>query len=197
MLALLLAAALAPGIYTNEDDHYFARERNDLAIPAWTGVEVAADGRWRRVDWHGKALTDWSAGDPPGLVQSDARISLNSTTGQPTTVRKGETFTCWISTLKAAKKPDGKEDWTFAANLVTHDAGGRVVSAVEGAPAVELRLRNVVWPPPATNRPSLVLYVHTPDQPNRAASYSWADPAAKLIGINLRWVQGSCTRGTR
>ncbi|OYQ30140.1 hypothetical protein CHU93_06730 [Sandarakinorhabdus cyanobacteriorum] len=85
----------------------------------------------------------------------------------------------------------------FAANLVTHDAGGRVVSAVDGAPAVELRLRNVVWPPPSQNRPSLVLYVHTPDQPNRAVSYSWADPAAKLIGINLRWVQGSCTRGTR
>ena len=85
----------------------------------------------------------------------------------------------------------------FAANLVTHDAGGRVVSAVAGAPAVELRLRNVVWPPPSQNRPSLVLYVHTPDQPNRAVSYSWADPAAKLIGINLRWVQGSCTRGTR
>ncbi len=197
MLALLLAAALAPGVYTNEDDHYFARERNDPAIPAWTGVEVAADGRWRRIDWHGKALTDWAAGDPPGLAQGDGRISLHSASGQPTMVKKGETFTCWISTLKTAKKPDGKDDWTFAANLVTHDAGGRVVSAVDGAPAVELRLRNVVWPPPSQNRPSLVLYVHTPDQPNRAVSYSWADPAAKLIGINLRWVQGSCTRGAR
>ena len=60
-----------------------------------------------------------------------------------------------------------------------------------------LRLRSVAWPPPSRNRPSLVLYVHTLDEPNRAVSYSWADPAAQLIGINLRWVQASCTRGRR
>jgi hypothetical protein len=193
----LLAAALAPGIYTNEDDHYFARERGDPAIPAWTGIEVAADGRWRRVDWLGQGLTDWAAGDPPGLTQADGRITLHSAAGQATTVRKGDVFTCWISTLRHARKADGKEDWTFAANLKTHDQGGRVMSAVEGAPAVMLRLRNVIWPPPATNRPSLVLFVHTPDAPNRAVSYSWADPEARLIGINLRWVQGSCTKGAR
>jgi hypothetical protein len=197
LAALALLAALAPGIYTNEDDHYFARERGDAAVPAWTGIEVAADGRWRRIDWLGNALSDWAAGDPPGLVERDGRISLHTASGQNTIVRRGELFTCWISTLKHARKPDGKEDWTFAANLKTHDQGGRVTSAAEGAPAVVLRLRNVVWPPPASNRPSLVLYVHTPDEPNRAVSYSWADPAAKLIGINLRWVQGSCTRGTR
>jgi hypothetical protein len=197
LAALALLAALVPGIYTNEDDHYFARERGDAAIPAWTGIEVAADGRWRRIDWLGNALSDWAAGDPPGLVERDGRISLHTASGQNTIVRRGELFTCWISTLKHARKPDGKEDWTFAANLKTHDQGGRVTSAAEGAPAVVLRLRNVVWPPSASNRPSLVLYVHTPDEPNRAVSYSWADPAAKLIGINLRWVQGSCTRGTR
>jgi hypothetical protein len=197
MLSLLIAAALAPGIYTNEDDHYFARERNDPAIPAWTGIEIAADGRWRRVDWLGQGLTDWAAGDPPGLVQGATEVRVHTASGQPTVVKRGEVFTCWISTLKHAKKADGKEDWTFAANLTLHDQGGRVRSAVDGAPAAEFRLRNVVWPAPSRNRPSLTLYVHTPDQQNRAVSYSWADPAAKLIGINLRWVQGSCTKGTR
>jgi hypothetical protein len=200
LTALALLAALTPGIYTNEDDHYFARERSDPVIPAWTGIEVGADNRWRRVDWLGQPLTDWAAGDPPGLVQAaDGTARLHTATGQITTVKRGEAFTCWVSVLKTARKPDGKEDWTFQANLKTHDMGGRVAGggAALGAPGVVLRVRNVVWPPPATNRPSLVLYVHTPDEPNRAVSYSWADPAAKLIGINLRWVQGSCTRGAR
>ena len=195
MLTLLaLLAALQSGIWTNEDDHYFARERGDAAIPAWTGVEIAADGRWRRVDWLGQPLNGpagaWAAGDPPGLVQADGRVMLHSAAGQPTAVKRGEAFTCWISTLRHAKKADGKEDWTFAANLATPDQGGRVESRVEGAPGVVLR-------PPSRNRPSLVLYVHTPEEPDRAVSYSWADPAAQLIGINLRWVQASCTRGRR
>jgi hypothetical protein len=112
-------------------------------------------------------------------------------------VKRGEEFTCWISTLCHAKKSDGKDDWTFDANLLTHDQGGRLESRVDGAPGVVLRLRSVAWPPPSRNRPSLVLYVHTPDEPNRAVSYSWADPAAQLIGINLRWVQASCTRASR
>ena len=201
LTTLALLAALQPGIWTNEDDHYFARERGDAAIPAWTGVEMGADGRWRQVDWLGQPLNgpagEWAAGDPPGLVQSNGRVMLHSAAGQPTVVKRGEEFTCWISTLCHAKKSDGKDDWTFDAKLLTHDPGGRPESRVDGAPGVVLRLRSVAWPPPSRNRPSLVLYVHTPDEPNRAVSYSWADPAAQLIGINLRWVQASCTRGRR
>jgi len=53
-------------------------------------------------------------------------------------------------------------------------------------------MRNVIWPPPTTNKPSIVLYIHKPDEPDRAESYSWADPGATRIGINLRWVQASC-----
>ena len=44
------------------------------------------------------------------------------------------------------------------------------------------------------NNPSLVLYIHRPDQPDHAVSYSWADPKADRIGINLRWVQANCIR---
>ena len=40
---------------------------------------------------------------------------------------------------------------------------------------------------------ALALYVHKPEAPDKAVSYVWADPQARLIGIHLRWVQGSCT----
>ena len=52
-------------------------------------------------------------------------------------------------------------------------------------------MRNVRWPY-GNNRPSLVLYAYRPDK-DRAVSYAWADPSAQRIGINLRWMQASCT----
>ncbi|MFM7404392.1 MAG: hypothetical protein ACKO1N_09980 [Erythrobacter sp.] len=61
------------------------------------------------------------------------------------------------------------------------------------APDVSIRLRNVTWARGSRNKPSLVLYVHK-DDPERAESYSWASPDASLVGINLRWMQGSCTK---
>ncbi|MFN3865002.1 MAG: hypothetical protein ACK4RT_12055, partial [Erythrobacter sp.] len=61
------------------------------------------------------------------------------------------------------------------------------------APDLSIRLRNVTWAKGSRNKPSLVLYVHK-DDPERAESYSWASPDASLVGINLRWVQASCSR---
>jgi len=56
---------------------------------------------------------------------------------------------------------------------------------------VGIKMRNVRWPY-GNNRPSLVLYAYRPDE-DRAVSYAWADPSAQRIGINLRWMQASCT----
>lgn len=113
-----------------------------------------------------------------------------------TELRRGQEFTCWMAIPRFAKKPDGSEDFVFASKMPIHDQGGRVRAGGRNsaAPEVIFRLRQVVWPPQSTNKPSLVLYVIVPDAPERAVSYSWADPDAGLIGINLRRVQGSCSR---
>ena len=91
-------------------------------------------------------------------------------------------------------KEDGSTDWVFARDLELHDQGGRVTAGGgdSGAEPVTLRMRAVHWPAPSTNRPSLVLYVHKQD-PDRAESYSWADIDARRVGLNLRWMQASCT----
>ena len=52
-------------------------------------------------------------------------------------------------------------------------------------------MRNVTWPY-GSNRPSLVPYAYRSGE-DRAVSYAWADPSAERIGINLRWMQASCT----
>jgi hypothetical protein len=148
--------------------------------------------------------TNWVAVGPmPGCAASSylptryGRFGFEIAMGgdsRPVRFNRVRPFTCWVSVRRHADRANGEADWSFDRNLAIHDQGGRVLVQPEGAPPVVIRMRNVVWPPPSTNRPSLVLYVHRPESPDRAESYSWADPDARMVGINLRWVQASCTR---
>lgn len=194
---LLLGAAtppvFAPGTYTNEEDRYFASERGAAIVPDWMGVEVSAAGQWRGVDAFGKPHGEWQAAAMP-LHLAAGGMTATAANGVATEMRRGTPFRCRLSLRRFAAKPDGSADWAFQPGLRLHDQGGRAAASDPGAPGVVIRLRQVIWPPPSTNKPSLVLYVHKPDEPDKAVSYAWADPGANLIGINLRWVQGSCSR---
>ncbi len=182
-----------PGTYTNEEDRYFAGERGAAAVPDWMGIELRAAGEWRKVDAFGKAISEWQS-TPPPMNDAQGKLTATAANNVPTELRRANPFTCWLSVRRFAAKADGSADWTFQPGLKLHDQGGRAAALAAGAPGVVIRLRNVIWPPPSTNKPSLVLYVHRPEEPDKAVSYAWADPAATLIGINLRWVQGSCSR---
>ena len=113
----------------------------------------------------------------------------------PHKLNKARPFTCWTSVLRGAKHGDtgvGPESWTFDRGWI-HDQGGELAVKTDEVPVREfyLRLRLAEWPY-GTNRPSLTLYVHEKGNP-RAVSYSWADEGANRVGINLRWLQASCT----
>jgi hypothetical protein len=193
--AVAAATSLPPGTYTNEEEVYFDKEAMRAPAP-WIGMTVTADGKVAFVDLFGKPV---AATTYKGLAPSDTagRIRMALSDGRVTELRRARTATCWGAAPKAAKKPDGSEDWAGARDLKLHDQGGRVSfgGGTTGAPEVILRMRNVIWPS-GPSRPSLVLYVHKPDAPDKAVSYSWADPGAKMIGINLRWMQASCTIDT-
>lgn len=126
-------------------------------------------------------------------ISSDA-LKLRTADGIETTLKRARPVTCWAAVPKKKRKEDGSIDWLFARQLEMHDQGGRVSvgGGDTGAEQVTLRMRAVHWPPPSRNRPSMVLYIHKED-PDRAASYSWADIDASRVGINLRWMQASCT----
>lgn len=196
-LALLSAAPLAaraeapePGIWTNTEDQAFAEEE-DRARPEWFGVRIGEDGRWQRIDPYGAAQGDWQTGPIAGVSpRPGGGWDINGSE-----LRRARPFTCWMSVKKFAGKPDGSEDWSFQSGLKTFDQGGRVRVGGGDAPEAELRLRNVTWAKGSRNRPSLVLYIHRPGE-DRAVSYGWASPDADLIGINLRWIQGSCNPDT-
>ncbi|ANU06356.1 hypothetical protein [Paraurantiacibacter namhicola] len=204
-LALMLAGAAAtgavpaaaqdslpPGIWTNTEDQYFAEEEG-REKPEWFALEVAQDGRWRSVDAFGEPSGDaggeWQEGPVPAVTARDG----GGWQWRGSELRRARPFSCWISVRKFAGKPDGSADWTFAANLPVYDQGGRIFMDGAGiAPDVTLRMRNVTWARGSRNKPSLVIYMHR-DDPDRAESYSWTSPDATLVGINLRWVQASCS----
>lgn len=185
-----------PGIYTNEEQVYFEREAGRTP-PAWMGLRIERQGQRvvaQPIDAFGEILG--TAMPAPPVVERTDRGGHFTALLDGSTIRfnRARPFTCWVSVRRHADRANGEADWSFDRNLSIHDQGGRVLVQPEGAPPVVIRMRNVVWPPPSTNRPSLVLYVHRPESPDRAESYSWADPDARMVGINLRWVQASCSR---
>lgn len=133
------------------------------------------------------------AGTPTITTITRAGLAVTLADGTLVEPQRARAFKCWASIPRKAKKPDGSDDWWFKPGLMLHDRGGRVTATTDEAvpQSVTLRMRNVVWPT-GNNAPSLVLYVHGSD-PDHAISYSWADPEAKRVGINLRTMQGSCT----
>ncbi len=122
-------------------------------------------------------------------------LTLRFADGTETQLKRARPVECWAAAKKTEPKADGSPDWLFAQKLSLHDQGGRVMvgGGDSGAEPLILRMRAVYWPKPSTNRPSMVLYVHKPDNPDSAVSYSWADINASRVGLNLRWMQASCT----
>ncbi|WP_029415082.1 chromophore lyase CpcT/CpeT [Brevundimonas bacteroides] len=110
----------------------------------------------------------------------------------PVQYRRATAFTCWIAVPRQAPQ----EGWFYARDLAIHDQGGEVwVTTDETTPRTfGFRMRNVRWPT-GQNADALTLYIHD-QRGSPAISYAWASPDATRIGINLRTLQGSCSRGT-
>lgn len=180
-----------PGIWTNNEDAYFAEEEG-RSKPEWVGLRIDAQGRWQRIDPYGQPASEWQEGPIPGLRTRN----LSSWEINGSELRRARVFTCWASLRKFAGKADGSEDWSFEQGLTVFDQGGRVTVGGKDTPRTELRLRNVTWAKGGRNKPALVLYVHKAGD-DRAVSYAWASPGADLVGINLRWFQGSCSLKTQ
>ncbi|MFN2098489.1 YybH family protein [Altererythrobacter sp. MF3-039] len=179
---------LTPGIWTNVEDRSFAEEEG-RETPPEMAFRIADDGRWQPIDAFGEAQADWQSIPLPGLnKRSGGGWEVSGSE-----LRLARPFKCWFSVRKFAAKPDGSDDWSFQNNLAVFDQGGKVKVGGGDAPEATMRLRNVTWAKGSSNAPSLVIYAHR-DHAERATSYSWAGPDSDRVGLNLRWLQGSCTR---
>ncbi len=183
---------------------YFAA--NDLTKPieerqAVASVDAEAGGlklsspgcdiRWTR------RANQFSGVAQPGScgARAETRFVLSASDlwlGDDLRLQRAHQWTCWMATPR-----DGKpNDSFFAPGLKIWDQGGEVWIKTDEATPREIgyRLRQVDWPA-GTNQNALTLYVLKKGEA-RAPSYAWASPDATRIGINLRWVQGSCSRPT-
>lgn len=111
-------------------------------------------------------------------------------------LRRARPFECWTAILRGASHGDDgadMNDWFFQRGVKLHDQGGVAVLTTDEDPQrdIRLKLRDVDWPY-GTNRPSLTMYVYEGES-DRATSYAWGEAGAERIGINLRWMQASCT----
>jgi hypothetical protein len=220
MISTLFAAALS--VSFAEEQVYFDKEAG-TAPPPWLGLRVVQKGggfildevdafgqksgieRPFTIEKQGKRIVlrfgdcqRYFVKDGAALVADDARGACTPETNVTRIAAEGITFGATAGQaqiLRRARPVTCSVDWFFAQDVKIHDQGGRAVVGkdVAGLKPLIIRMRNVVWPAGNRNRPSLVLYVHTPDEPDKAVSYVWADPEAKRIGINLRWMQASCT----
>ena len=200
LLAEPPSAPLPAGTYSNEEQVYFAREGGETPPPL-VFLNVGEDGTVTQVDAFGMPMGT----APPQLTLTPSERGLSGAlpdSGPDTPMldlRRARPASCWVAIRKDTPKPDGSEDWAYAPSLAIHDQGGRARfgGGDSGAPEVVLRIRHVVWPKAAEGQvqrgPNLVLYIHRPDAPDRAEAYAWADDGANRIGINLRWMQASCT----
>ena len=132
------------------------------------------------------------------LSPSEMWLSFERRRGSAVDVqfRKARPFTCWVAVMRGAEHGDsgeGMSDWDFRRGVAIHDQGGVAMITTDEEPSrsVRLRLRDVDWPY-GNRRPSLTLYV-LGDESDRAVSYSWTEGSADRIGLNLRWLQASCT----
>ena len=128
-------------------------------------------------------------------VDTEGNHVYGNKAGIPNKLKKVRYFSCWMAVKREGVADDAEGAWSFDRGIAVHDGGELTwVQTPAREARVGLKIRDVVWPS-GTNQDSLVLYVH--DQgaadPQRAASYAWADPGATRIGINLRWMQASCS----
>ena len=129
------------------------------------------------------------------LVLDAKSLALGLPDGKQAALLRERPFACWMTVKRRTPKTDGSKDWLFRAHMKTHDQSGRlrIGGGDCGAPEVIIHIRNVVWPAPTRNHPSMVLYVFNPADMERAVAYGWATPGAVSIGINQCWMQASCT----
>lgn len=171
--------------------------------------KVVCSIAWRRTagGFSGKAEEGdckliFQAGDvAPGRMTeaylSDEEFWITTDRSKTIRLRRARIFRCWTAVLRGAHHGDsgeGMDSWYFKDDVEIHDQGGETVLLTDEIPTrqIRLKLRDVDWPY-GTRRPSLTLYVYEGDS-DRATSYAWTEGGGDRIGINLRWIQASCTR---
>jgi hypothetical protein len=97
-------------------------------------------------------------------------------------------FEGWTAILKTGETPMATQDFTAAeydgkTKIVIHDQGGKVkINDKYSVELANLQHRSGLW---------VLTFKVIENASGKAISYTWTNPEAERIGINLRWMQSS------
>lgn len=103
-------------------------------------------------------------------------------------------FKAWMAVRLNEPKEGEKEQYVSIRNVTLHDQGQRFrcIGEVEGKPTPTkywAELSQVVY---QTGLPVMKFAIYEEGK-DKAVAYTWTNPEARQIGINMRSLQGSCT----
>ena len=109
-------------------------------------------------------------------------------------------FKCWFAFKTDRSKENGEPEWDFYANQFMHSQGDivRFTTTHKQPEKYFVRLKETRFP--SGKRPDVLeMFVHRDTEKaqkdyKQALSYSWTSIEADRLGINLRWMQGSCSK---
>jgi hypothetical protein len=100
-------------------------------------------------------------------------------------------FRAWMAVRTNDPKPGEKEEFISIRNVTLHDQGQRFQCVGEKGEKTKYwgELSQVVY---QTGLPVLKFAIYEEGK-ERAIAYTWTNPEARQVGINMRSIQGSCT----
>ena len=102
-------------------------------------------------------------------------------------LHRARQFSCWLTQKNSDENADTK--WKLERNAFLHDQGAELHLEGFNNEEYTLKLSQLLYG--QKNLPILKVGLHRKGE-SKTISYSWADTNAKLLGINLGWLQGSC-----
>lgn len=117
----------------------------------------------------------------------------------PHKLKRARDFKCWAAFKTEKLKANGEHEWDFFADRIVHDQGdiAQFTTTDENPKSYFIRLKQTEFP--AGNRPDVFeMFIHEDSEQakknyKQALSYTWTNKEAERLGINLRWMQSSCS----
>lgn len=170
---------------------------NAASVTAVEGGDLVCSYQWREQSGgYAGAMNDESdcPAEFPDTLQLTPSHLVATYAGEVVhRARRVTRYTGWIAFDRRRIDPDAADDdFVLMRDLALHDGGFVVAITDAGKPtgyAVELARLTY------QNTRTAVLKLGIVDESTgETVSYSWAEPGAERIGINLRWVQAGMTR---
>lgn len=123
-----------------------------------------------------------------GGIEENGDFAFGRKDGIAYQYRRATPYTCWVAVKNE------RDEWDFFQNLRVLDQGGKgyFQTSDQVPKQYYLQLKETVFP--AGKRPDVFeLFIHEAGNPT-ALSYVWTKVGSDRIGINLRWMQGSCSK---